>query len=167
MGMTRERPALRTCSMRYFTVSEANALLPALERVLGNIRRLMQEVSATTERLQILDVIWGSRLLMEGNPDKAEALELRAHVTQLMGDIGAVVEDELNARGVRFPQGGLEHGLIDFPTTWEGRVVYLCWRQGEPEIEAWHEVDGGFAGRQPLSAEQIRGMGSAESGASW
>ena len=42
-------------------------------------------------------------------------------------------------------------GLIDFPTVREGRIVHLCWRRGEPlRIEFWHEVDAGFAGRQPL-----------------
>jgi hypothetical protein len=153
--------------MRYFTVAEANALIPTLERILAEIRERMDEVSRTTERLQILDVLWGPRLLAEGNPDFAEGRDLRTAITRQMAEIGEIVEEELNGRGLRFPQGGLEHGLIDFPTTWEGRVVYLCWRLGERGIEAWHEVDGGFAGRQPLTPEQIRGMGSAESGTPW
>ena len=42
-------------------------------------------------------------------------------------------------------------GLIDFPTMRGGHLVLLCWKLGEPEtIEFWHEVDAGFAGRQPL-----------------
>ena len=56
----------------------------------------------------------------------------------------------------------LEHGLIDFPTTWEGRWVYLCWHRGEEMIEAWHEADAGFAGRQELTDEQGREMGREE-----
>ena len=44
----------------------------------------------------------------------------------------------------------LEGGLIDFPTIWEGREVYLCWKLGESEVGFWHEVDAGYAGRQPL-----------------
>jgi hypothetical protein len=32
------------------------------------------------------------------------------------------------------------------------REVYLCWRLGEPEVMYWHELDAGFAGRQPLGA---------------
>jgi hypothetical protein len=31
-----------------------------------------------------------------------------------------------------------------------GRVVYLCWKLGEENIGWWHELDIGFAGRQPL-----------------
>ena len=37
----------------------------------------------------------------------------------------------------------------------DGRVVYLCWKLGEPEILFWHEIDGGFRNRQPLTAGSI------------
>jgi hypothetical protein len=44
----------------------------------------------------------------------------------------------------------LDTGICDFPALREGREVYLCWRVGEERIGWWHEIDGGFAGRQPL-----------------
>ena len=44
----------------------------------------------------------------------------------------------------------LESGLIDFPSLREGREVYLCWIDGEDEIGFWHELEAGYAGRQPL-----------------
>jgi hypothetical protein len=44
----------------------------------------------------------------------------------------------------------LERGLVDFPATRDGRDIQLCWLAGEPEITHWHEVDAGFAERQPL-----------------
>jgi hypothetical protein len=34
----------------------------------------------------------------------------------------------------------------------EGRPVFLCWQLGEEDIRFWHELEGGFAGRQPLEA---------------
>jgi hypothetical protein len=45
---------------------------------------------------------------------------------------------------------GLDEGLLDFPSEHEGRVVYLCWRFDEPRIAWWHEIDAGFAGREPI-----------------
>ena len=45
---------------------------------------------------------------------------------------------------------GIEDGLVDFPSLREGRLVYLCWRIGEPDILYWHELDAGFRGRQAL-----------------
>ena len=44
----------------------------------------------------------------------------------------------------------VENGLVDFPSVRDGRVVFLCWLAGESDITQWHEVDSGFAGRQPL-----------------
>jgi hypothetical protein len=40
--------------------------------------------------------------------------------------------------------------LFDFPALRQGREVYLCWKYGEKEIAFWHEVEAGFAGRQPI-----------------
>ena len=45
----------------------------------------------------------------------------------------------------------LDRGLIDFPSIRDGREVYLCWIDGEPDIGFWHELDAGYAGRQELS----------------
>ena len=142
-----------------FTVAEANALIPTLESVLAEVERRMNQVQITAERLQVLDVLWGARVLAKGNPDHAEAQSFRMEIATLMGEIEEIVERDIQARGLRFPQGGLEHGLIDFPTTWQGRWVYLCWRRGEPIIASWHEIDEGFAGRHELTLEQVRGMG--------
>jgi hypothetical protein len=41
-------------------------------------------------------------------------------------------------------------GLLDFPHEREGRVVFLCWHPPEVRVEFWHDLDAGYAGRQPL-----------------
>ena len=42
-------------------------------------------------------------------------------------------------------------GLIDFPSMRDGRVVLLCWKADEgDQLEWWHDIETGFAGRQPL-----------------
>ena len=74
-----------------------------------------------------------------GEPGKAvgEAfVELRAGVAEF-ADREIVLRD-------------LERGLIDFPSLREGREVYLCWVEGEDDIAFWHDLDAGYAGRQPL-----------------
>jgi hypothetical protein len=52
-------------------------------------------------------------------------------------DLGVVLKD-------------LDLGLIDFPHEREGRVVFLCWHPPEESVEYWHDLDAGYAGRQPL-----------------
>ena len=44
----------------------------------------------------------------------------------------------------------LDQGLIDFPSYRDGKLVYLCWKRGEPRVEFWHDIEAGFAGRQRL-----------------
>ena len=134
-------------------------MLPLLEEVLARIERRRLEISRREAQLQVLDVLWGEKLRDVENPDHAEAAGHRAAMLEAAREIQRSLEEEVLARGVRFPQGGLEFGLMDFPTTWQGRWVYLCWHRGEPSVTAWHEVRAGFAGRQPLTREQRQRMG--------
>lgn len=47
---------------------------------------------------------------------------------------------------------GIDQGLIDFPHIRKtGEEVYLCFLAGEPDLRWWHTLEGGFAGRRPLS----------------
>ena len=65
-------------------------------------------------------------------------------LTELTGRIA-----ELEILGVQLKD--FERGLVDFPSLRDGRVVLLCWQMGEgDELEWWHDVDAGFAGRTPL-----------------
>ncbi len=149
-------------SRRAFTVEEANALLPRMREVLHDIRGLRGEVEERSEKLQVLDALWGTKVQEPDNPDHAEFLDLRHEVRERIDEIEALIEEEILNRGIRFPAGGLEHGLLDFPTTYEGRWVYLCWHLGEPEVRQWHEVDAGFRGRRSLTPEQTDLMGKVD-----
>ena len=145
---------------RIFTVAEANRLIGAMEAVIAEIERLRGQLERHDRELQILDVLWGARVLDAENPDHGEFEKQRTGADETVGLIERLVRDEILARGVRFPTGGLEFGLLDFPTTLDGRVVYLCWKRGEPKVSHWHEISGGFAGRQPLTPEHATRMGT-------
>lgn len=145
---------------RAFRVEEADALLPVMERVLAALEERREELRTRNDQVQVLELLWGARLAEPGCPDHAEAASHRAVAEAAALEMRRLVEEEVTGRGIRFPPGGLEHGLLDFPTTWKGRWVYLCWRRGEPRLRAWHEVNGGFAGRRPITPEQRARMGA-------
>jgi hypothetical protein len=149
---------------RIFTVGEANALLPHLREILNRIQELRQRVGEGSDQLKILEVIWGRKMADPANPDHENFRRHRRLIGSAVQEIENLVREEILALGVRFPQGGLEHGLLDFPTILEGRWVYLCWRPEEEEVVAWHELDGGFPGRKPLTPELARRMGRVEPG---
>jgi hypothetical protein len=147
---------------KLFTVDEANELVAMLTPVMREIQRLSSEAHEHQDRLQVLDVLWGEKVLEPDNPDHEELRAHRAALAEAADRVEAWVKEEILARGIRFPVGGLEHGLLDFPTLLDGRVVFLCWRLGEPSIQYWHEVHGGFAGRQPVTPDLARRMGPEE-----
>jgi hypothetical protein len=148
---------------RVFTVGEANALLPHMREVLSRILELRELVGERTDQLKILDVIWGRKVAKEDNPDHETFKTHRKAIGGAVEEIERLIREDVLALGVRFPPGGLEHGLLDFPTNLDGRPIYLCWRVSEPEIVAWHEVDGGFDGRKPLTSHLADRMGPQES----
>ena len=148
---------------RVFTVGEANALLPHMREVLSRILELRGVVGERTDQLKILDVIWGRKVAKESNPDHETFKKHRRAIGEAVEEIERLIREEILALGVRFPPGGLEHGLLDFPTTLDGRQIYLCWRASEPEIVAWHEVEGGFDGRKPLTTQLAQRMGGMDS----
>lgn len=140
---------------RVFSLEEANALLPLIESVFQDLDGMRVELDGHLDRLHILDLLWGAAVRDPGNPDREEFLAERAGIRAAIRRIEAVVTSRITPLGVRFPPGGLELGLVDFPTILDGRWIFLCWRRGEPRVEAWHETDGGFRGRQPLTADVV------------
>lgn len=129
---------------RYFTLEEATALLPQLTPLLEEIAALQPRLVEAERGLASRN--WQARTNGRVHHRDSSGAEHAARHRVLA---------ELNARIAQLRQLGVElkdprSGLIDFPSLREGRVVYLCWRLGEPVIEYWHDVDTGFAGRQPL-----------------
>lgn len=135
--------------VKLFTVDQANAALPLVRAIAKDLAELSREVIERRDRLAMLQA-GRSR---QGQDVYSEEL---THVQQeLEHDAARLQEyvDELRALGVE-PKGGPE-GLVDFPSLMDGRIVYLCWKLGEPEVLHWHELDAGFAGRQPLTAGSL------------
>ena len=145
-----------------FTIEEANAKLPQLEDALQRIEVKKGAVRYHHQQLQILDALWGPTVARSTNPDRAAFYQHRRRIDDLITDIKRIVAEEIIAAGIRFPAGGLEHGLLDFPTTYQGRWVLLCWQRGEPHVAYWHELNAGYAGRQEITAEHIIAMGKED-----
>jgi len=73
-----------------------------------------------------------------------------ATVNELMRCLAAMKEIHLEFERREIQVKDLERGLVDFPALLGGREVFLCWEQDEPDIEFWHDLDAGFAGRERL-----------------
>lgn len=144
---------------RVFTVEEANALVPTLERTFEQLEEARDQARHHHEKLQVLEALWGDEVGEPENPDHGDFRDHRRGLRTAVGTLEETVREEILDRGLRFPSGGLQHGLVDFPTSYEGRWVYLCWERGDPELRFWHEVDDGYRGRRPVTDEHAEVMG--------
>lgn len=126
--------------MKLFSVEEANALLPTVQRIVARIAHAHGCVASSRDCAQRASegAAQSGGGFMSGGAEYVRAL------TALVEGVS-----ELETLGVQLKD--YERGLIDFPTMREGRVVLLCWELGEGEqIEWWHDVETGYGGRQPL-----------------
>jgi hypothetical protein len=121
----------------YFTVAEANALLPQVKLVIGELLDARQRI------LDAQPDLWPVLEKAIGNGGSKKAGELLHDFRRVEESVRA-----LNKMGCVLKD--INTGLVDFPTIRNGREVLLCWRYDEPEIGFWHDPESGFAGRQPL-----------------
>ena len=122
---------------RHYTRAEATASL-------GQVAELLETMRDARERLTDTDV---REALAEAAPTNGGGLPWR-HVSEaflrLREAAGRLREMEVVLRD-------LDRGLVDFPALRDGREVYLCWvEREEDEIAFWHDLDTGYAGREPL-----------------
>lgn len=124
-------------SQRYFTLEEAQAALPRLRDLMGEIQRLKSQADSKIRE-------WRE----DPSPDPVVLALARGQVEYLMSevnqrlsivcDLGCVPKD-------------LDLGLVDFPTRIPGHGEgHFCWKLGEPEVAFWHGLTEGYSGRKSL-----------------
>lgn len=122
---------------RYFTVQEANELLPELEPLVGELLERRARVVAMRKQLgDTLDDVQSD----VGGPVQSQMVQDFMAIERLVHRIrsyGCILKD-------------MNSGLLDFLSERDGREVYLCWRYGEPEVAYYHELHTGFSGRRPV-----------------
>ena len=128
---------------KLFTREEAEALLPVVRPLLLEIQQLGREIAERESHLYIDQ----NKLMSNGHKTSTDSEALRQEILALNSRIRAHVNTILDMDII---VKDLTEGLIDFPALLHGREVYLCWKLGEDGIHWWHEIEAGFAGRQPL-----------------
>ena len=122
---------------RLFTISEANHLIPQLNTRIASVRQAKAVVARTRD-----DIRRASARAEYGGgssvgPLYISSLHQISQNLQAIQEMGVLVKD-------------VDLGLCDFPHLRDGRVVFLCWKYGEPEIKWWHETTTGYKDRCPL-----------------
>jgi len=122
---------------QYFTLQQANEALEIIRPIMDEVQEIRQKI--LTKQPEAWPAIEksagnGGNKALSAMVQDFEKLDALIH--QIM-DTGAQIKD-------------INIGLLDFSVLRDGREVYLCWQSGEEDIAFWHEVDDGYAGRQPI-----------------
>ncbi len=120
---------------RYFTVEEANSLLPEVGPLMA--RLLERRAKVVRQRREISDI------LEDGTSDVGGAVP-----SALVQDFIVIERLVRRIRSYGCIIKDVNTGLIDFLSERDGREVFLCWRYGEPRVEFFHELHSGFLGRE-------------------
>jgi hypothetical protein len=121
---------------RHFTREEANALLPQLTALLTQLREARDELTDAEAHEALAEAAPANGGGEEGRQVGVAFLEVR-RLLETVEQAGIVLRD-------------IDRGLVDFPALIDGREVYLCWELGEDDVGYWHDLEGGYGGREPL-----------------
>ena len=129
---------------KYFTVDEANAMLPLVRSIVGDICSIFKRVTGRRSDLH--------RLLRRGKRTSGtqyddEMAESRADLQEEYDQIWHYRE-ELESLGVLLRQP--EDGMIEFPSFVGDTEAYLCWQLGQEEIRYWREANNPHSKQQLL-----------------
>jgi hypothetical protein len=125
----------------HYTRNEARALLPEVRKWLKRLVELRDEHDRHEKRV--------ATLMAPGKDiggDKVNAW------VKTLTQIKSVLM-EFHRREIQVKD--LDRGLVDFPAIMDDKEVFLCWEQEEEDIEFWHELDTGYAGRERISGEDL------------
>ena len=121
---------------KHYTLDEARSLLPEIRAWLEQLAQLRQRLQLQDKRL--------AQLLAAGHDAGGDLVN---HWVRTVQETRKIL--------CRFQEGQIQikdvdRGLIDFPAIISGKEVFLCWEKDEDDIEFWHELDTGYAGRERL-----------------
>lgn len=126
-----------TIQKKFFSVEEANALIPQLDKLFDEIFLIKKEIESRIPELKPIISKVGLNGWHKETSKHVNDLGTFNKLVNSVLDLGCLIKD-------------INIGLIDFPHLKDGKEVYLCWKKDEDKISFWHEIEAGFAGRKPI-----------------
>ena len=129
---------------RLVTVDDANKMLPLLERVVSDIVDVWDGIIQKRTELECLEK---NPIRVDESSIAVDAQDLKLELNLLIDRINGYIR-EVEDLGCFVQE--FKRGVINFPTLYVGRKVFLCWRPGDEEVRYWHELDESFTERTPI-----------------
>ncbi len=120
----------------HYTLAEARALLPQVREWLNQLNQLHARSQEHDDRV--------SNMIAEGNDVGGDRVN---RYIETLASLREILQ-EFESREIQLKD--ITRGLIDFPALRDGREIFLCWEMDEDDIEHWHDLESGYAGREKL-----------------
>jgi hypothetical protein len=130
---------------RYFTLDEANLLLPFVDQALIKLQALKREFQEKYLDLRRKKQVYNDNHQNSSDKDPFFTLETELEFLQIEAKTHM---NSIEKKGIEIKD--IDIGLVDFPAIINGTEVLLCWRQGEERIGYFHGRQDGFSGRQAI-----------------
>lgn len=129
---------------KFFTIEEANKLIPELKRTLKNLKKRKEESGYIEYEVALIKLANKCKISFENEKDlQLKKKKLNNVIAELNGvikrvhDLGCFLQD-------------VNQGAVDFLSEKDGRPIFLCWMPGDNEISYYHEIDTGYNERKYL-----------------
>ena len=124
---------------KYYTISEAEDLIPLLKPRVVNLIKLSRAI----EFLESVEIQYDDQYetirqdVMMNKKFHDYSLRFCREVERLLNE-GVILKD-------------IEEGLVNFFSLNEGKEIFLCWKLGEHKIDSWYDVKSDYEFRRPVS----------------
>ncbi len=133
---------------RIISIDEANRMLPLLRHIVDDIMANWEKIIVKRTQLECLEKG------VESEMSTADVQDRDAHVDTLKSELNRLI-DRINSYIREVEELGcfveeFKRGIINFPSLYCGRKVFLCWKPEEATVGHWHELDETFNDRVPI-----------------
>jgi len=133
---------------KLISIEEANRMLPLLRRIVGDITRNWEQIIYKRTELECLEKGVDSAGSSLSSKDRDSSLQgLKQELNGLIDRINNYIR-EVEDLGCFVEE--FKRGIINFPSLYNGRKVFLCWKPEEESVGHWHELDESFNDRMKI-----------------
>lgn len=129
---------------RILSLEEANRMLPLLDKIVRDLMGTWSQIIQKRTELELLEKSPESLRDAQRDEQIQELkAELNRHIDKINGyireveDLGCFVEE-------------FKRGIVNFPSLYVGRKVFLCWKPGDECVKHWHELDESYNERSKI-----------------
>ncbi|MBI4366248.1 MAG: DUF2203 family protein [Deltaproteobacteria bacterium] len=131
----------------YFSLDEANALLPTLEYYFRLLALCQRDLAGIRLMLEAGGATIGAGGVRLPRPAATELKRSKERYGRLCAEYDHLIGEILHM-GVEVVDP--EVGLVNFYTWVDGEEVVLSWQYGEPAVQYWFDPGEQFGERRPL-----------------